>query len=48
MSRRAAPWRDVPDELWKDWRWQLRHRLRSADELAAVVTLQESERHAME
>ncbi len=32
--RRGSPWQSVPDTEWHDWRWQLRHRLRTADELA--------------
>jgi lysine 2,3-aminomutase len=35
---------DVPDAQWNDWRWQLRHMLTTADELAQVVALSETER----
>jgi len=31
---RPLLWRDIPDEQWDDWRWQLSHRLNSADQLA--------------
>jgi lysine 2,3-aminomutase len=37
----------VPLSDWCDWRWQLRHRLQTADDLAAVVNLTESERQAL-
>jgi lysine 2,3-aminomutase len=47
MSPRAERWREVRDEHWQDWRWQLRHRLRSADEIAAVVPLSEDEERAI-
>ena len=47
MTRRAALWRDVPEELWQDWRWQLRNRVRGAEELDAVVPLSEAERRAV-
>ena len=35
---------DVPDAQWLDWRWQLRHMLTTADELASVVALSAEER----
>lgn len=40
----AAPppesaWRDVPASDWQDWRWQLRNRLRTADQLAQHFTI---------
>ena len=38
---------DVADRDWHDWRWQLRHMLTSADELAQVVTLSDDERAGM-
>jgi lysine 2,3-aminomutase len=44
---RAPYWRDVPDEKWMDWRWQMSHRLNSVDELAQVINLTESERKAL-
>ena len=42
----AGPLRrgDVPDTQWFDWRWQLRHMLTTADELARVVALSSEER----
>jgi lysine 2,3-aminomutase len=42
-SPRPAVWADVPDAQWDDWRWQLAHRLNSADELAQIVRLTEDE-----
>lgn len=35
---------DVADAQWFDWRWQLGHMLTSADDLASVIDLTESER----
>jgi lysine 2,3-aminomutase len=35
---------DVPDTQWFDWRWQLRHMLTTADDLARVVALSPEER----
>ncbi len=48
VARRPALWADVPPGDWNDWHWQQRNRLRSADELAAVVRLTADERDACE
>lgn len=47
-SRRANFYRDVPDEQWNDWRWQLSHRLNSLVDFEGVLRLSESERTALE
>ena len=44
---RAPYWKDVPDEKWMDWRWQMSHRLNSLDELSAIINLTDSERKAL-
>lgn len=41
------PWQNVPLDQWRDWRWQLSHRLNTAEELAQVIRLTESERNAL-
>jgi lysine 2,3-aminomutase len=46
-SKRAAIYRDVPDDQWYNWRWQLSHRLNTADEIGQVIPLSESERKAL-
>jgi lysine 2,3-aminomutase len=46
-NQRAPIYRDVPDEKWNDWRWQLSNRLNSAEEFAKVLPLTESERKAL-
>ena len=42
------PWRalypDVARETWNDWRWQMRHAVRSLSELEAALSLTEAER----
>jgi len=38
-SPRAPIWRDVPDALWDDWRWQLTHRLNSVEQLKQIIRL---------
>jgi lysine 2,3-aminomutase len=46
-SHRAPAFQDVPDEKWNDWRWQLSHRLNTAEDLEKVLTLTASERKAL-
>ncbi len=38
---------DVADRDWNDWRWQLRHMVTSADELAALIALTAEERNGL-
>lgn len=40
-------WADVPAHLWNDWRWQMRHALRTADQLSQVIHLTSDERDAL-
>lgn len=44
VSQRHPQWRSVPDTQWGDWRWQLRKRVRTLDELETLVELSEAER----
>ena len=46
-SSRAPIYADVPDEQWNNWRWQLSHRLNTADEIDQIFRLNESERRAL-
>jgi lysine 2,3-aminomutase len=46
-SRRAPAFADVPEEQWNSWRWQLSHRLNSAEEIGRVISLSDSERRAL-
>ena len=46
-SRRAPVFKDIPDEKWNDWRWQLSHRLNSVQDFADVLELTESEKRAL-
>jgi len=48
VSKRAAAFADVPDEKWSDWRWQLSHRLNTAEEIEKVIPLTGSERKALQ
>jgi lysine 2,3-aminomutase len=47
-SKRAPFYADVPDEKWNDWRWQLSHRLNTAEEIEKVIPLTEGERKALQ
>ena len=44
---RADYWRDIPDEKWLDWRWQMSNRLNTVAELSNVINLTEAERKAL-
>jgi lysine 2,3-aminomutase len=46
-SRRAPVYLDVPDEKWNDWRWQLSHRLNTAEDFEKIIPLTASEREAL-
>ncbi len=37
------PWGDVPLKSWRDWRWQLSHRLNSVEDFARVIRLTPAE-----
>jgi lysine 2,3-aminomutase len=32
-------WRDVPESLWKDWKWHFRHRITSINQLSQYIPL---------
>ena len=38
-TRMNSPWRNVPNEKWNDWRWQMSHRLNTLEELQKVINL---------
>lgn len=42
-ARPLHPWIDVTLEQWHDWRWQLSHRLNTAEELSKVIHLTSQE-----
>jgi len=47
ISRRAPAFADVTEEQWNSWRWQISHRLNSAEEIGKVLPLSDSERRAL-
>lgn len=41
---RHPRWTDVPQDAWNDWRWQLSHSLKNADDLADFMQCSEGQR----
>jgi lysine 2,3-aminomutase len=41
--REISLWREVPSDMWQDWRWQMRHRLGACEELSQVINLTPAE-----
>ena len=37
-------WKDVTEEQWNDWRWQISHRIMDAETLSKVITIDEDEK----
>jgi len=47
-SKRAPIYKDIPDDQWNDWRWQLSHRLNSIEDFKGVINLTDSEKRALD
>ncbi len=47
VSKRAPIYRDVPDDKWNNWRWQLSNRINTVEEFEQVIPLTASERKAL-
>ncbi len=47
-SRDYGLFRDVPDEQWNDWKWQVRHRVETLEELKKYVSLSPEEEEGVE
>ena len=48
-SYRDIPlWKNVTDEEWNDWRWQLRHRITSTNQLRQVIPVSDDEADAID
>src|SRR5438552_673316 len=45
--RRHPLWRDVPDHLWDDWRWQSQHAVRSVRQLRDLLHFSPDEHEAI-
>lgn len=46
--REISPWKDVTEEEWHDWKWQVRNRLRTIDDLRQVINLTPEEEEGLE
>ena len=47
FSRRATMFPNVSDNDWNDWKWQMRNRICTVDELEKYITISEGEREAI-
>ncbi|MBI5525410.1 MAG: lysine 2,3-aminomutase [Deltaproteobacteria bacterium] len=47
VSKRSPRWKGVPAKDWNDWRWQVRHRVTTLEELEAVIQLTDEERQGI-
>lgn len=45
---RHPHWKDVPNELWEDWRWQRQHAIKTTAQLAELISLPSDEIAALE
>ncbi len=43
IGRRSKLWKDVPEEKWNDWLWQLTHTVRTLEDLKKVINLTKEE-----
>jgi lysine 2,3-aminomutase len=48
VSKRAPIYKDIPNEKWNDWRWQLSNRLNSVDDIEKILSISPSERKALQ
>lgn len=45
---RSSVWKDLPPKQWNDWKWQMKNRITSADQLGEVLRLGNSEKADIE
>lgn len=43
VNRRFELFKDIPDELWNDWKWQLKNRIETLEELKKYIPLTSEE-----
>jgi lysine 2,3-aminomutase len=46
-SKRSSFYKNIPDDQWSDWRWQMKNRLNTVEEFEHVLKLTESEKKAL-
>ena len=47
QPRRHPIWKDVPQDLWDDWRWQTQNSLRSVRQLRNLIAFSDDELEAI-
>lgn len=47
-SRKNGLFKDIPDEQWSDWKWQVRNRIETIDDLKKLMTLTKEEEKGVE
>ena len=47
-ARKKTPWKDVPGELWNDWRWQIANRITTREALEKVLPLAPEEAEVLD
>lgn len=48
-NRRDIPiWKDVPEEEWNDWKWQIKNRITTVEELRKVINISDQEASVIE
>lgn len=45
--REIPLWKDVTEDQWNDWKWQISHRIMDADTLSKVIPIDEDEKRAI-
>ncbi|SEF93837.1 L-lysine 2,3-aminomutase [Caloramator fervidus] len=48
VYRRYELFKDVPDELWNDWKWQLKNRIETLEDLKKYIPLTQEEEKGVE
>jgi lysine 2,3-aminomutase len=46
--KRHTAWKDIPDEKWESWKWQLSNRVNGVEKLSELINLSPSEKKALE
>ncbi|MCP4591660.1 MAG: KamA family radical SAM protein, partial [bacterium] len=47
MMKLPAPWQDVSQEKWDDWRWQIANRVTTVEQLSQIINLTNEEQEVI-
>jgi len=47
-TRKKTPWKDVPEEQWNDWRWQIANRITTREALEKILPLAPEEAQVLD